>query len=260
MKKLHFLYQMQLEMSQQIHDHHFLIRCIPMEDEVQKRVSFSSQITPADTIDQVRDGFGNLGYAGAVRAPHDRLMVQAEGTVQVLGTVRTEPLHPMYRFPSVYTVPGDRIRGFLRETEEELGRQPGDRSGLEFLMNRLSGHLAYVPGATSVKTRAEEALAGGQGVCQDYAHIFISLCRLAGVPARYVAGMITGEGQTHAWVEAWLDGAWYGFDPTNSRMVDAAYIKLTHGRDFADSAVDKGCFLGFAAQTQQILVKVEETA
>ena len=260
MKKLHFLYQMRLDLSQMVHDHHFLIRCNPMEDGNQKKEQFACQISPADTIDQVWDGFGNLGYAGAVRAPHDHLQVQAEGTVQVSGTCRTEPLHPMYRFPSVYTAPGDGIRRFLRETEEEFGRVPGDFSGLQFLMNRLSRRFAYVPGITSVKTRAEEALAGGRGVCQDYAHIFISLCRLAGVPARYVAGMMTGEGQTHAWAEVWLDGGWYGFDPTNNRMADESYIKLTHGRDFADGAVDKGCFLGFAAQTQQILVKVEETA
>ena len=260
MKKLHFLYQMRLDLSQMVQDHHFLIRCIPMEDDNQKKEQFACRITPADTIDQVRDGFGNLGYAGAVRAPHDHLQIQAEGMVQVSGTFRKESLHPMYRFQSAYTVPGDGIRRFLKETEEELGRLPGDRSGLQFMMNRLSGRFVYVPGVTGVKTRAEEALAGGKGVCQDYAHIFISLCRLAGVPARYVAGMMTGEGQTHAWAEIWMDGGWYGFDPTNNRMVDETYIKLTHGRDFADGAVDKGCFLGFASQTQQIFVKVEETA
>lgn len=260
MKRMHFLYQMQLAFSQAVHDHHFLIRCIPMEDGIQKREHFSCRITPADTLDQVADGFGNQGYAGAVRGPHDGLSVQAQGIVRICGTDRREPLHPVYRFPSAYTVPGETIRRFLDETGQEFGRQPVDLAGLTFLMHRLAGRFSYVPGVTSVKTRAEEALAGGQGVCQDYAHIFISLCRLAGVPARYVAGMITGEGQTHAWAEAWLDGVWHGFDPTNSRMADETYIRLTHGRDFADGAVDKGCFLGFASQTQQILVKVEETA
>ena len=103
-----------------------------------------------------------------------------------------------------------------------------------------------------------QALEGGGGVCQDYAHIFLALCRLMGIPARYVAGMMVGEGATHAWTEVWILGAWIGFDPTNNRLAGDHYIKLSHGRDFGDCTIDKGCFKGFAAQKQNIYVKVEE--
>ena len=77
-------------------------------------------------------------------------------------------------------------------------------------------------------------------------------------PARYVAGMMLGEGASHAWVEVWLDGGWQGMDPTNNRLADETYIKLTHGRDFGDGSIDRGRFLGFAGQSQEICVKVEE--
>ena len=82
--------------------------------------------------------------------------------------------------------------------------------------------------------------------------------RYLGIPARYVNGLMIGEGYTHAWVEAYLEDGWYGFDPTNNLHIDDYYIKLAHGRDYRDCTVDKGCFLGSAAQKQKIYVNVEE--
>lgn len=258
MKQLHFQYEMHLELDQEVRDHHFLIRCRPMESGRQRLGNYSLRISPADTIDEVCDGFGNRGYAGAVKEAHSHLHITAEGTVFVSGGADTGPLHPMYRFPSVHTMPENNIREFLRESEAEYGRDIRGLEGYQFLMNRLHRRFVYAAGVTTVKTTASEALAGGQGVCQDYAHIFISLCRLLGTPARYAAGMMSGEGATHAWAEVWQDGMWIGMDPTNDRMVDETYIKLTHGRDFEDGTIDRGCFIGFAGQSQKIHVKVEE--
>ncbi len=269
MKKLNFRYEMQLAFDQVVWDHHFLIRCRPMENGRQHGECLQVTIEPADTINEVQDGFGNSGYAVSVRDQHDRLYVKAEGTVYVDLSGETEPFHPMYGFPSAYTMPDKGIRRFLQDTMKELGAvwESGRKAGslaideykeLEYMMDRLYRRFVYVPGATTVKTTAAEALALGQGVCQDYAHVFISLCRLAGVPARYAAGMMLGEGASHAWVEVWVNGMWVGIDPTNNRLTDETYIKLTHGRDFGDGAIDRGRFLGFAGQTQSILVKVKE--
>lgn len=257
MKKLHFQYEMGLEFDRDVTGHHFLLRMKPMETERQRLVEFDCCICPETCVYEVEDGFGNRGLTGTLQEPHDRLSVKAEGVVEIRDK-NPGGFHPMYRYPSRYTEPDAGIREFLRETELESGRTPGTPEGLLCLMNRLYGRFVYVPGATSVKTTAAEALAGGRGVCQDYAHIFISLCRLAGVPARYVAGMMLGEGATHAWVEIWTGQEWRGLDPTHNCPVDDKYIKLTHGRDFGDGAVDKGCFLGGASQTQRIYVKVEE--
>ena len=62
-------------------------------------------------------------------------------------------------------------------------------------------HFEYRWGETAVATTAAQAWAGGVGVCQDYAHCMLALCRLCGLPARYVSGHVLGEGGTHAWVE-----------------------------------------------------------
>ncbi|MCD8082421.1 MAG: transglutaminase family protein, partial [Clostridiales bacterium] len=144
--------------------------------------------------------------------------------------------------------------------ERELRGPVKGLDELNYLMGRFCERFSYVPGVTTTRTTASEAFAGGQGVCQDYAHVFLSLCRSAGIPARYVAGMIPGEGATHAWAEVWTQDGWVGMDPTNNRFTDDSYIRLTHGRDFADGAVDKGCFVRFAFQTQQVYVNVEEVA
>ena len=61
--------------------------------------------------------------------------------------------------------------------------------------------MSYGFDRTDVTTTASQALAAGQGVCQDYAHLMLALCRLLGIPARYVSGYLVGEGGTHAWVE-----------------------------------------------------------
>ena len=278
MKRLHFCYEMSLKWDQRVKDHHFLIRCRPMENGRQHREDMTIKIEPADFISEGIDGFGNEGYMGSMRAPHDYLSVKAEGMVQVNVSGRTEPFHPMYRFPSAFTMPDESMDKFLRETWLELGwpaRNAADfaikschmrekeyppmaQNDLEYMMNRLYRRFVYAPGATTVKTTAAQALAAGQGVCQDYAHVFISLCRLAGVPARYAAGVMLGEGASHAWVEVWMKDTWLGMDPTNNRLVDETYIKLTHGRDFGDGTINRGRFLGFANQSQEIRVKVEE--
>lgn len=264
MKRLRFRYEMHLKLDQAVWDHHFLIRCRPMESARQQREHLSVEIEPADFIWEVKDGFGNEGYAGSAKKPHNSLLTVSEGVVRVDITKTSEPLHPMYRFSSAYTMPGEGIRRFLGEACLEQGREGGfwgrnvGRKELMYMMDRLYGRFVYSPGATTVETTAEEALALGRGVCQDYAHIFISLCRLAGIPARYVAGLMLGEGVSHAWVEAWTDGGWLGMDPTNNRLAGDGYIKLTHGRDFRDGSIDRGRFMGFSGQSQEIFVKVEE--
>ena len=89
----------------------------------------------------------------------------------------------------------------------------------------------------------------GQGVCQDYAHLMIVLCRLCGLPARYVSGHMLGEGGTHAWVEVLLPMAERPelaivepFDPTNRRRTGFDYLTIAAGRDYYDVAPTSGIF------------------
>lgn len=115
--------------------------------------------------------------------------------------------------------------------------------------------LTYEYGVTGVRTTAAAAVAGGRGVCQDYAHVMIALCRAAGLPARYVSGHLVGEGGSHAWVEVVVSPSGAGggpdgravavaFDPTHDRRARRGYLTVAVGRDYADVAPTSGTFEG----------------
>jgi transglutaminase-like putative cysteine protease len=112
--------------------------------------------------------------------------------------------------------------------------------------------MQFSVGVTDVETPASVALAGKGGVCQDYAHIMLAICRACGIPARYVSGFIPGEGYMHAWVEALVadtpGGAphWMSFDPTHDRRPDRQYLAVAMGRDYADVSPVTGSFYGSA--------------
>ena len=109
--------------------------------------------------------------------------------------------------------------------------------------------MNYVPGVTGVRTTAAAALAGGRGVCQDYSHLMIAICRRLGLPALYVSGHMLGEGGTHSWVEVLLpaadgsDSTWgWPLDPPHGRHVDLTYLTVAVGRDYADVAPTSGSY------------------
>jgi transglutaminase-like putative cysteine protease len=119
------------------------------------------------------------------------------------------------------------------------------------LCTRVHRSIDYEWGVTGVRTSAAEALAAGRGVCQDYAHIMVSACRVAGLPARYVSGHLAGEGGSHAWVEVLhpnprQPGTWIaeGWDPTHDRATNANYLVVAVGRDYADAAPLSGTYEG----------------
>ena len=128
--------------------------------------------------------------------------------------------------------------------------------------------MAYGFGVTDVHTTAAQALAAGGGVCQDYAHVMIAICRLLGLPALYVSGHLLGEGGTHAWVEVLLpaaDGsggaeAW-PFDPTHGRRAGMTYVTVAVGRDYGDVAPASGSYRAayrgsLSARKQVLLTEV----
>jgi transglutaminase-like putative cysteine protease len=118
---------------------------------------------------------------------------------------------------------------------------------------RVHAAFTYEWGITGVRTTAAEALAGGRGVCQDYAHVMLAACRSVGLAARYVSGHLLGEGASHAWVETlvpdparancWLVEAW---DPTHDRRALDGYVTVAVGRDYRDVAPMSGTYEGIA--------------
>jgi transglutaminase-like putative cysteine protease len=113
--------------------------------------------------------------------------------------------------------------------------------------------MTYKGGITGVRTTASEALAQGFGVCQDYAHIMLAVCRSAEIPSRYVSGHLVGQGGTHAWVEVVLpvddgsgDAIAWAFDPTHASRGGLEYVTIAVGADYSDVAPTSGTYLSRA--------------
>jgi transglutaminase-like putative cysteine protease len=104
-------------------------------------------------------------------------------------------------------------------------------------------HLEYRYGSGDPSLSACEAMARGYGVCRDFAHVMVALCRALDIPARYVAGYMplfeAGDSDIgldfHAYVEAWIDGGWHVFDPRHNRP-HVGRVKIAHGMDAVDCA------------------------
>ena len=130
-------------------------------------------------------------------------------------------------------------------------------------------HVTYLPGATGVRTNAQEAWDKGQGVCQDMAQIAVSLMRATGLPARYVSGYLHPDpkaqpgsksvGQSHAWVEYWA-GSWVALDPTSGAPVGERHVAVARGRDYGDVPPLKGIYHGPPESDMQVTVEVTRLA
>jgi transglutaminase-like putative cysteine protease len=139
----------------------------------------------------------------------------------------------------------------LHELAHELrAAAPGDLDFAQLCSERVKASIVYQDGVTSTSTTAAEAYAGGRGVCQDHAHVMLSLCRSVGVPARYVSGHLLGEGGTHAWVEVVvLEGhvaRAVAFDPCNGVRAGVRHLTIATGRDYRDVAPTSGSYHGEA--------------
>jgi hypothetical protein len=105
-----------------------------------------------------------------------------------------------------------------------------------------------------------DALAQRRGVCQDFAHVMLGLCRALKMPARYVSGYLAVEKAraTHAWVEVWIPTAgWLALDPTHNRQIDETYIKIGAGRDYADVPPVAGYYRGTMERKLEVDVQIE---
>lgn len=142
-----------------------------------------------------------------------------------------------YLYPSRYC-PSDELNKFAMT---EFGSMWQGYGRVLAICDWVSRNVAFVPGSSSGTTSAVDTLRQKQGVCRDFAHLMIALCRAVNIPARFTTGLDYGAdpalGATdfHAYVEAFVGGRWYMFDPSGT-AIPMGFVRLTSGRDAADSA------------------------
>lgn len=268
MKKLHFTYDMQIEYSVEVTNCNFTIKCIPIDTKRQKIEHIKITLDPETTYQWGKDGFQNTQIWGRNSVPHTSFRFQIEGDA-VTGLADYEEMVDeniamVFAHPHGLNVAGDAIKQFYNEEISNNEKMSNIIAGTAIIgravgiMQLLFQNYKYQPGTTQIDTSAEEAFLQGCGVCQDYAHILISLLHLDGITARYVTGFIIGEGASHAWVEVLDNEKWYGIDPTNNKLVTDEYIKIGHGRDAKDCMINRGIMHGGGLHIQTVCVNVSE--
>jgi transglutaminase-like putative cysteine protease len=144
---------------------------------------------------------------------------------------------------------------------------------LDELNKTIYREFKYRSGSTEIETPLSLIWKKREGVCQDFAHVMISVLRASRIPCRYVCGYIESEPAvsvdptrkrlvgslaTHAWVEVLVPGmAWVALDPTNSQWCGEQHVTVAVGRDFLDAAPVRGTFKGSASQKLKVHVSMQ---
>ncbi len=260
-KILSFTFETALHFSEPVSEHSFVLRCLPASTPCQTILDCQVIIAPRTPVAHQMDGFGNRLQVGRIEAPHTEFSFVSSGMAVVddgpSDNTAAEEAHPMYANPSAFAAADDAMAAFARETAGDIA-DPWQAATA--LSEAVHERIAYEKDVTDVSTTAAQAFSLGCGVCQDFAHILVALLRSREIPARYVNGLIIGEGATHAWVEVHDGTHWRGIDPTHGRAVNDTYIKLSHGRDFSDCPIETGVFRGGAQQDQRVFAQVLDQA
>ena len=263
MKKLSYDYYMKISYSIPVENCHFTIKCFPQNTNRQRVMTQKIDIS-AQGYNEGKDGFGNRQIYGNVECAHDIFVFHTAGEVESgLSDYEEAAVAEkigMFRYSHGCNTAGSGLRSYFEElvSARVITDSQDDLQKSTVLMHRLYQDFKYEKNKTTMSTTAEQAWQIGAGVCQDYAHILIALCQMAGIPARYVTGMLIGEGASHAWVEALAGARWYPLDPTNNCTVTDSHIKIGTGRDAGDCLINRGIMHGGGTQSQEIRVSVTE--
>jgi len=247
------------------------VRMTPVSNEQQTVKSFFLKVLPATRLQRYSDFYANVVHHFEIPDDHTALLIESSAIVE------TTPLAPLSENATVAS--GEAITSepscfdFLQPSRY-IDVAPGTwRLALDAtdgvtdlwqqslaIMRFVYKHLVYESNSTRVHTHMSQVLEQGRGVCQDFAHVMIGLCRCVKIPARYVSGYLATEkaSATHAWVEVYVPGiGWRALDPTNNRQTDTSYVKLGNGRDYHDVSPVTGYYKGTLEHKMQVEVKIQ---
>lgn len=255
----------------------------PQKGAHQRLVSFELELDPPAQLFSYADAFGNAVYHFDVPQPHDRLSIIARSAVETqppaplpdaldLGEwdrLRSEFVrgeHFDFLHPHGFAKESDALKAFVAERGLDALRARDPLTALRTLSSTIYESFGYEPGVTDAESHIDVALEAKRGVCQDFAHIMLAICRLWGVPARYVSGYLFTDREagdrsdpdaTHAWVEVFLPSTrWIGFDPTNNVMAGERHVAAAVGRDYSDVPPSRGVYKGDAESQLAVGVSV----
>jgi hypothetical protein len=173
-----------------------------------------------------------LTYAATIDLAHHVATPASIGEVPVAGL----PLHVLgYVYPSRYCQ-SDRLHRFAMH---EFGQLWQGYSRVQAIRDWVLQRTTFSPNTSNSNTSAIDTLLETVGVCRDFAHLMIALCRAVNIPARFTTGIdygadpALGPPDFHAYVEVYLAGRWYLFDPSGT-AIPMGFVRFGTGRDAAD--------------------------
>jgi transglutaminase-like putative cysteine protease len=263
------------------------VRMHPRSEHAQRCFTFELTVSPKARLFSYMDHVGNTIYHFDMPQPHTELTIVADALVDVeappelpeeIGPEAWDELDTLVSrddywdmlMPSQFARSSEELENLAKKLglDARNGRDP--LTLIRDLNRNLFDEFEYAKESTSVDSPIEDALRSRRGVCQDFAHIMITLLRGLRIPSRYVSGYLfhdkehkdrSAEGASHAWVEALLPGlGWVGFDPTNNLIAGIRHIRTAIGRDYADVPPTKGTLLGSGSAASELKVRVRVTA
>jgi transglutaminase-like putative cysteine protease len=245
-----------------------MLRMTPGSHDGQYVAAWQIDISTDARLDMHEDAFGNITHV-LTNGPIDELTIHADGEIETQdsgGVLRgTDERFPESLFlrATPLTAANPAMTAFVKTLRDE---NPDDvLNYLHALMMRINDHMTFDADPTNTGTSAAEAFVGKRGVCQDYAHIFITCARAANIPARFVAGhFLRADGESvqqagHAWAEAYVPKlGWVGFDPANAICTTDAHVRVAIGLDYLGAAPVRGTRYGGGLETLWVEVKVEQ--
>lgn len=248
------------------------VRLKPITNEHQTVESFLLKVLPATPLKHYEDFYLNWIHHFEIPEAHSTLLIDATSRV----TTRPSSISlddasaPLSRLPECARM--ERCFDFLQPSTyvdldpatwrlalDITAGQTDVWQAAVALMRHIHSTFTYTPKSTSVHTRMSQVLEQKRGVCQDFAHVLIGLCRSLKIPALYVSGYLATEraNATHAWVEVFLPGlGWQSLDPTHGITDDETYVKIAVGRDYADVAPVRGHYKGTQDRRMDVSVLV----
>lgn len=278
--KLSVLHRTTFHYPSQVTDSVNTLHLEPRTFPFQKTLSAMIRVLPATRLRRFTDLFQNITHHFELPAPHGRLEIESrikiqnlklvipdrckEATLAEYGDVSTRERTWQYvqesrwvsKHPDIWRQAVDIIHGKASVFDQAYA-----------IMQWVHREFRYDTTVTNVSTHLEEAFHLRAGVCQDFTHVVLGLCRSVGIPARYASGYLyngprdtlIGAQASHAWSEIYFPHlGWIGFDPTNNTLADDRYVKVAIGRDYEDVTPVRGSYYGTGHCQMDVQVLVEK--
>lgn len=205
----------------------------------------------AGPVHRFTDDLGNTRYRAVIPAGTSTLRWSALATVpdevdaQAPTGIATMPAD-LPDEALVFTLPSRFCQSDLLSNDawNLFGATPGGLERVMAIMDWVHSHLTYTSGSSTPMTTALDVYQSGKGVCRDFAHLMVAMCRAMNLPTRYAFGYLPDMDwpidpapmDFHAWVQVWIGDGWYDFDPRHNKFRKGR-ILVGVGRDAADTAL-----------------------